>query len=476
MSVPSWVTQRLEISQAFVRGTRRAELPLPDLSTDEKLDLLAAVAVRKRFDFPHFPDTFAQDENVPITESVPSEEIRLALRRYFRADRLIDPPYSAVHRVFDRCRKGELNIHRFDYMQFKPLLSIDASLFDVSFRRWSMSHKTEVAGTSDAMNDENWLDFPNAQRCDYIAALHNESPERARHLLAQSLNQETASVRGKLLTALEPSVTVGDRAYLESLLADRAKSVQQILNRLLGGLAGTDQYKIRFEEATSRLSLKTSKILKKKSLVIDQPGGYKSHQLNEWYAETFNRIDPCALAAHLELSTLEFCELIENQGLAVECIAQLARQQLHEPMIMLASMHSGAFMHRLSFTDVHSLQFIDSKTKTDLWAALLGHASIANFTQWVSSLQSVYLALKMPIPPELGQQVIKRTEFKNGLKALVEEQTSSHLDSVEILVSILHVDCYAALYAKLDDIPSIYISPAKQLSNLINLLEDHYGS
>jgi len=249
-----------------------------------------------------------------------SVEIRSALCRYFRINRKSEQPLAAVYRVFDNYRKSGLHIHRFDYVQLKHLLALDPSLFDASFRRWASSRKSQTAMDLGEITDANWLEFSNPERVDYIARLHREAPGRARDLLSECFAQETANLRGKLLMAIEASVSIDDKAFLQSLAGDRAKSVQEILDHVLGCIANTEQYNRRFEEAASRLSLKVSKILKKRTLEVDQPAGYKGYRLAEWYSETFQRIDPMAFANHLSIEADEFCELIENSelGFAVD--------------------------------------------------------------------------------------------------------------------------------------------------------------
>jgi len=471
--VSDWLQQRQEINQAFVRGTRRAELPIIEKTLSGKLGLLAAVAARARFELPQHPTEFEQEQNQhnDNPQHVASMDIRSALCRYFRTNRKSDHPHSAVVRVFKSYQKRNLHVHRFDYVQLKPLLSIDASLFDTPFRRWASRRTSTEGSLHEQITPENWLEFSNPERCDFIRDLHQRDATTTRALLSECLAQETASVRGKLLGAIEASVTADDREFLETLLKDRAKSVKDIVATMLGGIEGSVQYNERLEEAVSRLSIKVSKLRKKKSLDVEQPGGYKSHRLAAWYAQTFNGINPESMAKHLDVDVKEFCDLIDKKGLAFECITQLARQQNHKLMVTLASRHTDGFMKWMSTNDISSLQMIDDKTKEGLWSALLGNASMQKLGDWVHAVERIYLSLKLPVPAQLSESLINSKDFKKGLDVIVEEHAPRHFEIVERLVAVLQPSAYSALMAKLEGVPSVYTTQANQLILLLNLLE-----
>jgi len=242
-----------------LRGTRRAELPIQEQSPSAQLGLLAAIASRARFKLPSYPDEFETTDNHSNPEHMASMPVRTALCRYFRSSRQADQPDCGVVRVFRAYSERGLHVHRFDYMQLKPLLSKDASLFDAPFRRWANGRKASDTDEHADITDKNWLEFSNPERYEYIRALHQEDAERARTLLTECLGQESASIRGKLLDAISLSITFDDKGFLESLLTDRAKSVKEAVATMLGNLSGTEQYQVRLDEAASRLSIKVSK-------------------------------------------------------------------------------------------------------------------------------------------------------------------------------------------------------------------------
>ena len=471
MSKPNWCIQKQEITHAFVRGTRRVDLPLLEQTPEAKLGLLAAVATTGRFSLPTHPESFENDKNLVDSTRMAGVEIRSALCRYFRANRKPAPPTGSVYRVFERCRQLDIHMHRFDYTQLKHLLSIDADLFDTPFRRWASAGESRDDELTGTLTEENWLEFPTAERCNYIKRLHQVSPDKARQLLGENISSDTAATRGSLIESIAGSVSSGDQALLESLLTDRAKSVQDIVTRMLGGINGTAQYKERLDEAKSRLSVKVSKVLKQKKLIIDQPGGYKRHQLRQWYVETFGRIDPLQLAAHLELSIDEFCDLIDKEHLAVECIKQLAFQAEPKPMASLASRYSDAFMNGLMDSGLSGLDLLSDTIKEKLWVALLTNASMEDIPSWIRNVQRVHLSLKSPVPSKLSLSLVTNPKFKKQLKALFEEHESRDFYIVENLVTVLHSDCYAVFSTSLEGVSSVYTSQANQLIALLTLLE-----
>ncbi len=472
MSLPSWVAGTPEINSSLARGTGRQALPIGDGAVNSQLAILAGMAAYIRLQLPNTPAVFEQNQSPSSIGLMVDDAIRAALIRYFKANRdgLSD---AAVQRVFDLFSTNDYVVHPFDYIELEHLLRYKQSLFDVKFRRWASQGDNEDIAESDITLD-NWTEFAPAERSNYISTLHSVDPEAARALLLDALPDETASVRGKLIQAIESSITISDKVFLEGLLNDRAKSIKDRAATMLSYLPGTEQNNERFKEAVSRLSLKKTKLTRKNKLMVEQPKGYKNHsyKLIDWYGTTFGGIDPIAVAAKLELKPAEFCNLIEQPYLACQCVIQLAKQNELELLKPLAMQNSDVVLAWLFNDDEIELYSLSLEVKNLFWAMATKTISGKSVSHWVQMLESLYLKLNTPIPKDISLYVVSDKKILAAISQSFEESEKYDKHLLERLVSILDACSYPQLKNITKDAPPFVSTYANQLIDLLSLLDN----
>lgn len=474
MNAPDWIMQAEECVNALARGTDRQALPVGDGSTASQLAVLAGLAAFRRMQVPESPESFEQSISVANEGQLVSDAVRASIARYFKANR-DQTPDAAVRRVFGVFQSANVAVHPFDYAELEYLLRVDPALFNVQFKRWA-SEKTRSDSVSGDMSPDNWTEFTPAERRDYIRQLHVADPDTARALLSDALPGETASVRGKLLQAIESSVTVADQVFLEGLLSDRAKSVSALATNMLAYLPATEQNQERFEEAASRLSLKTVKVSKKTKLVVEQPKGYRanSHQLIEWYRSTFGGVDPIALAAKLELKPKKFLELIEQPYLACECVLQLARQNEFDLMKPLAVRIQGYLLQWMCYYIENDLNVLQADVKATIWEVAAQVPDELAVHSWVQMLEQLYLRLNAPMPKATCIKLLKNKKVLKLFKASIEDDEKIDRQMFERLAAVLETDAYTELQKIINDAPPSMTTYAHQLISLIALIDEQY--
>jgi hypothetical protein len=84
--------------------------------------------------------------------------------------------------------------------------------------------------------DAVWETGDKTERRQYLEALRSQNPDRARERLAATFSQDSAADRALFVELLGPNLSPADLPFLESLLTDRSKVVQQAAIALLAQL------------------------------------------------------------------------------------------------------------------------------------------------------------------------------------------------------------------------------------------------
>lgn len=94
---------------------------------------------------------------------------------------------------------------------------------------WGYAVMTGVVDPADSL----WETGDRTERRRYLEALRRQDADRARERLAETLGQDSAADRALFVGLLEEHLTGADLPFLESLLGDRSKVVQQVAIGLL---------------------------------------------------------------------------------------------------------------------------------------------------------------------------------------------------------------------------------------------------
>ncbi|MEO0974260.1 MAG: DUF5691 domain-containing protein [Pseudomonadota bacterium] len=286
------------------RWRRQLMLGLSPEQTD--LDALALLSARSRYDEVR-PGELGTFPARPTTVDLIEGRARQHLLRLFGKRRPYELPDTASLRVLDALADARLSLHPFDYPALTRLMHADPVRLDRGASQWLARAQASPQDSQDAapsaLDDESWWSATPTVRVAYLRSLRREAPQRARELLQQACERDTAANRSKLLATVSYGLGSDDQALLEQVYAeDRAQSVRAVAERLLARLPGTNAYRQRTEEAAS--AMKVQRGLTGIKVVVQVPKAFKGKRRAEWLVETFDGADPLGLATHLDLAPI----------------------------------------------------------------------------------------------------------------------------------------------------------------------------
>jgi hypothetical protein len=106
--------------------------------------------------------------------------------------------------------------------------------------------------------DTVWETGEKAARRQYLEALRRQDPDRARERLAETFSQDSAADRAVFVAMLATHLSVADLPFLESLLTDRSKVVQQAAIQLLARLPASSICRGAIEQLRRLLRIQKS--------------------------------------------------------------------------------------------------------------------------------------------------------------------------------------------------------------------------
>ncbi|MEO0424752.1 MAG: DUF5691 domain-containing protein [Pseudomonadota bacterium] len=394
------------------------------------LDALSLLAARSRFDELRPGALRLPPTSLPVASALVDPVQRQVLVRLFKARSAYELPDAAALRVLDALHQAGLALHPFDYPELAGLMQADPSRLDRAARHWLKQRRTTGAApdpSDPATDDERWWDDTPGTRAALLLKLRSDAPERARALLEEVLTRDTAATRGKLLATLAKGLSEDDVPLLEKASADRAQSVRAIADRLLAQLPGTAAYRARAEEVSTHLKVQRTLTGGVKITVIT-PKAFKGRRRDEWFAETFDAVDPLGLAEHLGLGPQDFCRGLNNATLAVRFTLRLiARNEFALAQALGARYASDFVTHVGEHRDaLASLTADQAGTVLSIFASQVHDNDIRTYGTLVDVL---YTDLRQTLPQDLADSVLGGKPLKRLL--------SHNEEDVEIWAHVL---------------------------------------
>jgi hypothetical protein len=259
--------QAKETKQALLLGLARAPLP-----GDNALAALSLVAMRDKFVRPRPPagppETSARYE--PSPRYLPEESRSLLLKLISGHDG--NHPDGIASAILRANKNRGLKLHPLDYARLDNFIARYAADLGPEERAWLNLVRPERTNNREfdidaPLTQDTLPQASKAQKIEYIRALRSNDPTKARELIEALLPNEPANVRADLIRLLEIKLDAGDRAFLESLASDRAQSVREVANELLGCIRGSEPYAKRVARVKDHVQVKIEGLIRKHKLL-----------------------------------------------------------------------------------------------------------------------------------------------------------------------------------------------------------------
>jgi predicted transcriptional regulator len=208
--------------------------------------------------------------------------------------------------VADAIEVRRLGLHPFDLPFLDAFVKVHADRLGPGAAAWAdrdaKAGEGEAWAFVEALDETNWQTARPAQKAGFIRDLRGRDPERARALVEQAWSGERAPVRVLLLKSLARGLSPADQPFLEALASDRAPSVREAAEALLGRLPGSPHAAKRLVAALARIKVTRTGILRRRAaLEIDYPATLRDEQREAWAVAQFGPIPVGDMASGLDL-------------------------------------------------------------------------------------------------------------------------------------------------------------------------------
>lgn len=458
------------VMAALTLGTARAAIDAPASlgvpldsggpGTAERWPLIAAAILGQERSFRRtVPPKFQEGTRLPESNGPwLTESERSILRRLVN----VRKDYGGIlAALWAGLQASPRRLHPFDLPALRPLLTGPAAVPGPVESAWLVM--TSAAGASEvtaggAWTDESWLEATPAAQGEYAAGRRRQDPAAGRALIQRGLEGQPAATRCRLVEALATGLSHADRELLESLLADRAKSVKEAAMDLLAWIPGTAAYAELLQDALEQLDVGKKGLLGRKKSLKLRRGGARPRQVLFRAQAVFQRIRSQDLATALNVSVEDMFRAATKDAILQSVFLGRAMAEGVEATSLAAPLLPEA-----DGWDVLSTGSIDNDSpELRRTLPLVLHPS--RWSSWPSSteLDELQAILGGPLSEEAARELLGGAPLKDVLK---EEAGSSSPDGARflVLVGLIPPSLHALLKERLAALPFHCTSVALEL-------------
>lgn len=261
-------------------------------------------------------------------------------------------------------RMSGLALHPFDYARLEDAMASHPEELTAPERAWlsAVRPERELPQTADdgpPVSEETLAEAGKQAKLDFLRRLRAADPAKARELIAGLFVSEPAAMRGELLAIMAMQPLKEDAPFLSELANDRAATVREAAENILGRIAGTDAFARRIGRLKVRLTVKTEGlILRKKVLTYAKAGSAKPHEIMN---------EQSALLDGLRLEDIAGT-LGENEKTLMEIAARSDRLSHMAVLLMVKAVDAGKL--ELAWPLAGLLEDADGRTSIEFLSAL----------------------------------------------------------------------------------------------------------
>lgn len=367
---------------------------------------------------------------------------------------LLAPP------IFDQLDRCGVRLHPFDLPRLEHLLAAAPDRLGTAERAWmNLKRSPESEAAAAPTSEDDWRLLPKAQKAAVARQLRAADPAMARTRIEQHLASAPADVRAALVATLEVRLSGDDVALLTTVATDdRATSVREAANALLGSIRGTPAHAARLTASAAYIELgrtmlgrRTAK-LNAAALADRLPAGTTTGQRNHLLAAQIYR----------ELEGLLFSDIAKALSLPPADLANaLVDDDLLTPPLILAALIEGdakllaklaPHVARLDVMDlVRTLGQSPGLLSKDSRASILDAAAQSSSLKWHNAWDLAILSKIAGgiVPEALARRLLNPSSWPTATSS------SNQIDTIALatLASLMPSGCEAALSAAIADLP-----------------------
>lgn len=414
-SVPA--SRNKEIKQAMLLGLAKMPLPVGDT-----LATLSLLAMRGKFVRPRPPagPADASGSYEPSPKYL-SDESRLWLIRLL-SDRDASMGDGIALGVLRAINARDLRLHPFDYARLEDFIAQHAENLGPDERAWLAlvrpDRKQGDIYLGAPLTEETLPQASRAHKHQFLRTLRSGNAPRARQLVEALLPNEPAHVRAELVGLLAVNLDHGDVPFLQSLAQDRAQSVRDAANELLGRIRGTDAFAKRIERLKDHLQIKTAGMVRK-------------HRVLKCSGPISGKADDAAAAQRTLLMGLHLKDIAGALGVneqeLLEAAAQSAKTGIVPFLLLLQAVKDGLL--DLAARHIALLDGEDEVLVTEFLAETLPSARADERDQilrlairprsWTNALtpnalNQIWQFIGTPLPNDLASDFLDSAIFADG--------------------------------------------------------------
>jgi hypothetical protein len=415
--------QPIDFSRAFGRAISPSD-------PKSGLKALALTGQALRFERPAPPSGYvATPVRSQSRRNVP-EELRPILVRLFGDGKSAVPPQDdlalAVALALERQR---LQPHPFDFPRVDGFLRAHAERLGSDVCAWLDRDKTgeEKRGHFDieVLDDGNWHEATPARRQRYIEDRRRQDADAARALVEAVWSHEGADLRLRLLHALRPELSSGDKPFLEGLAKDRAPRVRELAQRQLSRLPGAGGRNPALNEVMERIVRGQTGFLRKRlTLKLELPATVTGDDWRVWVAtKSFEDVELEELAHALSLRSAEMIAAAAPDRCLSTAITIMAFRQEDTVVARQAYEALSEAMPWLGHQLLQSVEHLKPKVRQELVEFLVRKA-LSGGSITSATLGQVHRSLNGPVSDDLMEEILRSPVWSQWSAAPAGQQLS----------------------------------------------------
>ncbi len=435
---------------ALLSGTRReAGDQLLAWGPDRERAVLNALSLAGqmlRFTRPAAPKEFAVQNWPSDDRRIVPDRMRSKILRLL--DRCTDDTARALALALDKQR---LRPHPFDLPKLDGFVRKYAEQLGSTAQYWSQrdAHTEQGRGyfDSDDLTPETWTAGPLRKRLQFLRGLRKQNPDLGRQLLEKSWPTENPESRVQLLSALQTELSNGDQVFLESIQKDRAPRVRNLVQRLMGAIAGRGAENPALAACLERIQRSKTGLLKKRAaLKLELPATVKEHEANRWVQEQFADVSLNEFARACALTDSELVEATEKDENLLFALALMAAREGRFALVRVITDELPDAWGRMSALDLEDSLLDDFQMRQE-WAGALIRPK-----KWLPEIPFpawswLHRQMEGPLPAGIMREIFGSPMWAEQLN---EEKKGPSLEIIQVMCALCPQQLRGALRAQLE--------------------------
>ncbi|OCC04544.1 hypothetical protein BA190_12590 [Labrys sp. WJW] len=379
-----------------------------------------------------------------------------------------------AYAIADTLDRRRMKIHPFDLPRLEGFARLHAERLGTSALAWVNRNAVPEEGDEEnpyffveRIDASNWQQGWPSQKAGFIREQRRVDAARARDLVAAALASERAPVRATLVKALAVGLSTADAPFLESLATDRAPSVRDVAEVLLGRLPGSVASTRKLQECIGRIKVaKTGLLRRGRTLSLDYPATIRPYQQQQWAFQAFAGVGLDQLAQGLAMSVEEIGKAAADAILGLVLAALAVREGRWS---LLAGLSEGRSDLWPILDQVEEADLGEAAVPA-LQAALVRPAlwsELPTAEQWTK----LYMVLRSPLSSTMFKSIVASKAWRSLPAGTDDTPTASTAAILSAIAALSPAAERGGLRAELRSFGPALTSRASQGLNLLDLLD-----